>query len=310
MRVFNKFEDFPPEYKGCVLALGTFDGIHLGHVDIINTAKQYAREHKEKTVVFSFKNHPLSLIAPERKPSMLCFESRKKALLRRLSIDALFNMYFDKNFAAISSAQFILTLKKYFAPSCIVVGDNYSYGYLGAGTATTLARDGEKYGFDVIVQNLVKVDDIVVSSTNIRKYILAGNIETANKLLGRHYTLSGKVVRGDARGRTLGFPTANLKAAPGSQTVPADGVYAATAKIGKTNFPAVVSIGNNPTFSVRERRIEAHILNFDEDIYGKTIQLSFIARIRDEKKFAGAGELVLNIKQDIAFAQNIGGEFK
>jgi riboflavin kinase/FMN adenylyltransferase len=281
----------------------------LGHVDIINTAKQYAREHGQKTVVFSFKNHPLALIAPERTPSMLCSESRKKGLLRKLSIDVLFNMYFDKNFAAISSAQFILTLNKYFAPSCIVVGNNYSYGYLGAGTAATLTRDGEKYGFDVIVQDLVKVDDIVVSSTNIRKYIIAGNIENACKLLGRHYALSGEVVRGNARGRTLGFPTANLKIAPKNQTVPADGVYAAVVKIGKKNLPAVVSVGNNPTFAVRERRIEAHILNFAEDIYGKTLQLSFVARIRDEKKFADIDELIFNIKRDVAFAQNLGAAY-
>jgi riboflavin kinase/FMN adenylyltransferase len=303
--VLNKFEDFPKDYKGCVLALGTFDGIHLGHVDIINTAKRYAGEHGKKMAVFSFKNHPLAQIAPDRTPSMLCCEIRKKELLRKLSIDVLFNMYFDKNFASISSTQFILTLNKYFAPSCIVVGNNYSYGYLGAGTAATLARDGEKYGFDVIVQDLVKVDDIVVSSTNIRKYIIAGNIDNACKLLGRRYALSGKVVQGDARGRTLGFPTANLKITPENQTVPADGVYAAAVKIGKKTLPAVVSVGNNPTFSVRERRVEAHILNFDKDIYGKTIQLSFIARIRDEKKFANIDELVFNIKQDIVFTQNL-----
>jgi riboflavin kinase/FMN adenylyltransferase len=303
LQVFNKFADLSEDYHGCEVALGTFDGIHLGHLDIINTAKNYALKHRTKSVVFSFSNHPLDLIAPERTPTRLCSESKKKALLKTLSVDALFNMRFDKNFASVSSQQFVLTLKQFFSPSCIVIGNNYSYGYLGAGTAETLKYDGEKYGFDVIVNKLVKVDNIIASSTNIRSFLIAGDIGIANKLLGRFYTMKGKVMHGDARGRILGFPTANIKTTPHNQTIPGNGVYWAIVKVNRKSFKAVINVGTNPTFTGKERRIEAHILDFQEDIYDKTLEVALVDKIRNERKFANAAELIKTIKKDIKYAR-------
>ena len=305
MQIFSKFEDLKKEYDGCVIALGTFDGIHLGHIDIISTARDYALEHDVKSVIFSFSNHPLDLISPEKSPPRLCTETQKKKLLEKMSVDALFNMNFDKAFAKVSSEQFVKDLKEYFAPSCIVVGDNYSYGYLGAGTADTLITDGEKYGFSVIVRKLVKYEDIIVSSTNIRNLILNGDIKTANKLLGREYMITGKVINGDKRGRTLGFPTANLQVFPVNQTIPDDGVYAVKAIYDSKAYDAVMSIGKNPTFDTKERRLEVHLLDFDKEIYDKELNILFYEKIRGEYKFNDVDKLIEFIKNDIKTAQKI-----
>lgn len=298
MQVFNRFQDLHEVYSGCVVALGTFDGIHLGHIDIIETAKQEAIKRGTKSIVFSFSNHPLEEIAPDKAPFRICSEEKKKDLLEKLGVDVLFNMHFDHEFASVSSTQFVLNLKQYFSPGSIVVGDNYSYGYLGAGTASTLIADGKQHDFSVIIRELIKVDDIVVSSTNIRNFILTGDISKANKLLGRYYSLSGKVIHGDARGRTLGFPTANLKVIPGNLVIPNKGVYMAFAKIDGIVYKAVVSVGTNPTFSTNELRVEAHILNFNQDIYDKNMEIAFVEKIRDEKAFSNVQELIYNIQKD------------
>ncbi len=305
MQVFNRFEDLQESYAGCVIALGTFDGIHLGHVDIIRTAKECAMQAGKKLVVFSFSNHPLDQLAPEKSPPRLCSEEKKKLLLDSLAVDVLFNMHFDSKLATVSSDQFVMDLKKFFSPSCVVVGDNYSYGYLGAGSAETLLADGNKYGFAVVVRSLVEIDGLVVSSTNIRNKVLAGDILTANKLLGRCYSISGEVVAGDARGRKLGFPTANISLAPANQTIAADGVYAVLVKIGEDTFKAVVSIGKNPTFELASRRVEVHILDFAGVLYGKTIEIAFVDKIRAMKKFADEQELVASISADIEKAKTI-----
>jgi riboflavin kinase/FMN adenylyltransferase len=303
MLVVNKFEEFPDFYKNCVIALGTFDGIHIGHAGIINSAKEYAARHGIKSVVFSFLNHPLDLIAPEKAPSRLCTEAKKKSLLKKLSVDALFNLRFDKNIVLLSSDQFIVDIKRHFSPECIVVGDNYSYGYLGAGTAYTLVRAGQIHGFEVIVHKLVQIDGVVASSTNIRNYLKAGQIAEANKLLGRCYALKGAVRHGDKRGRVLGFPTANLKIDARRQAIPEDGGYLAAVKIGRKKLPAVVNVGTNPTFGNNERRVEAHILDFSQDIYGRQLEIAFIERLRGERIFSSADELIAAIKADIAYAR-------
>ncbi len=302
MQIFNKFEDLPEVYEGCAIALGTFDGIHLGHVDIIKTAKKHAKNAGTKCIVFSFVNHPMEKIAPAKAPLRLCSEDKKKELLSALGVDILFNIYFDKKFASVSSSQFVSALQKFFSPGCIVVGDNYSYGHLGAGTAQTLKADGKKYGFAVIVRKLVTVNEIVVSSSNIRRYILNGDMDTANNLLGRYYTFSGKVVKGNGRGKGLGYPTANLEIQSSRQAIPADGVYAVWAKIGTGVYPAVTNIGNNPTFITTSRRLETTILNFSADIYGENIEIIFVKKLRSEEKFPDKDALITQIEKDIAKA--------
>ncbi len=302
MEVFNKFHDLPEVYTGCAMALGTFDGIHIGHVDIITTALEYARKNNKKCVVFSFSNHPLDEISPEKAPPRLCSEKKKKQLLADMGVDILFNMHFDRNFALLSSEEFVLDLRRNFAPGCIVVGDNYSYGYLGAGNARTLAKDGEAYGFSVVVKELVVMDGIIVNSSNIRKFIMDGDLKKASKLLGRYYSFQGEIIHGDARGRTLGFPTANMKIGEAGESLPADGIYAAFAKFEGKVFRALASIGKNPTFGERSRRLEVYIMDFDQDIYGRQLEVAFIAKIRSEQKFSGATELAAQIKRDVQAA--------
>ena len=303
MQVFNSFQELNIVPENCVIALGTFDGIHLGHIDIINTAKQYAQKNNVKLVVFSFSNHPLDKIAPEKAPLRICSEEKKKELLESLSVDILFNKYFDDDFLSVSSSEFVQNLLKYFSPSCLVIGDNYSYGYLGAGTPKTLVQDGKNNGFKVIVKKLIEKDGIVASSTNIRTYLNDGNILTANDLLGRKYSFVGLVSKGDGRGRKIGFPTANLVLDTKNQLVPAFGVYTAWSKFSGKVYKSVISIGNNPTFDdVKECRVEVHILNFNNSIYGKNIEVFFEDKIRDLEKFSTVSELICAIKQDVDFA--------
>ena len=303
MQVFNKFEELYENYSGCVIALGTFDGIHLGHLDIIKTAKNYAEKNNVKSIVFSFSNHPLDLITPKKSPTRLCSEEKKKQLLEDLGIDILFNMHFDSKLLTVSSSQFVINMQRYFSPGCLVVGGNYSYGYLGAGTATTLIKDGQKYNFFVMVRTLVTANNIIVSSTNIRNYLLTGDIGKANKLLGREYSLCGKVIDGDKRGRTLGFPTANLEVDTYNQTIPGDGVYAGFARLKESTFQAVISISNNPTFLSTTHKIEVYLFDFNENIYGEKLEVVFATKIRETKKLANTDELIENIKNDVNFAK-------
>ncbi len=307
MQVIENFQDVKQLYNGCVIALGTFDGIHLGHKDIVSCAKEYAKEHKIKSVVFSFSNHPLDFIAPEKAPLRICSEQTKKHLLNELGIDLLFNMHFDYNFAKVSSEEFIANLKTFFNPSCLVIGDNYSYGYLGAGTAQTLVDDGKKHGFEVVVRSLVKLDDIIVSSTNIRKYITKGDVQITNRLLGHRYCIDGKVIHGFNRGAKMGFATANVETDCKSQIILGDGVYLAKVNIDNKQLNAIVNIGKNPTFALEKRQIEVHILDFSENIYGKAINVSFIKKIRDEQKFNNEQELIKTVTNDIKTAKDFFG---
>lgn len=286
------------KYPATVIALGTFDGLHLGHTDVINTAKDYAERNGLKLAVFTFSNHPLALIRPDLVPVRIISAEEKIKLLESFGVDYLINIPFTEDFAALSPDEFLDRLA-FFNYRCLVVGENFTYGFLGSGKTETLERSGRKNGFDVIVRPLVKINGNVVSSTGIRNLIQAGHIEYANRMLGRAYAITGKIVHGEQRGRKLGFPTANIELLHGEMAVPAPGVYAVTASIEGSIYEGMGNIGNNPTFNdVEHARLEVNLFNCSGDLYGKTMSVQFHKYIRAEKKFSGVEELCRQIEED------------
>ena len=286
------------KYPATVIALGTFDGLHLGHTDVINTAKDYAERSGLKLAVFTFSNHPLALIRPDLVPVRIISAEEKIKLLESFGVDYLINIPFTEDFAALSPDEFLDRLVC-FNYRCLVVGENFTYGFLGSGKTETLERSGRKNGFDVIVRPLVKMNGNVVSSTGIRNLIQAGHIEYANRMLGRAYAITGKIVHGEQRGRKLGFPTANIELLHGEMAVPAPGVYAVTASIEGRIYEGMGNIGNNPTFNdVEHARLEVNLFNCSGDLYGKTMSVQFHKYIRAEKKFSGVEELCRQIEED------------
>ena len=286
------------KYPATVIALGTFDGLHLGHTDVINTAKDYAERSGLKLAVFTFSNHPLALIRPDLVPVRIISAEEKIKLLESFGVDYLINIPFTEDFAALSPDEFLDRLAC-FNYRCLVVGENFTYGFLGSGKTETLERSGRKNGFDVIVRPLVKMNGNVVSSTGIRNLIQAGHIEYANRMLGRAYAITGKIVHGEQRGRKLGFPTANIELLHGEMALPAPGVYAVTASIEGSIYEGMGNIGNNPTFNdVEHARLEVNLFNCSRDLYGKTMSVQFHKYIRAEKKFSGVEELCRQIEED------------
>lgn len=286
------------KYPATVIALGTFDGLHLGHTDVINMAKDYAERSGLKLAVFTFSNHPLALIRPDLVPVRIISAEEKIKLLESFGVDYLINIPFTEDFAALSPDEFLEKLAC-FNYRCLVVGENFTYGFLGSGKTETLERSGRKNGFDVIVRPLVKMNGNVVSSTGIRNLIQAGHIEYANRMLGRAYAITGKIVHGEQRGRKLGFPTANIELLHGEMAVPAPGVYAITASIEGSIYEGMGNIGNNPTFNdVEHARLEVNLFNCSGDLYGKTMSVQFHKYIRAEKKFSGVEELCRQIEED------------
>ena len=302
MKVFTKIENvkhYPPVY----MALGTFDGIHIGHQAIIARMLQQAKNKNCCSAVFTFSNHPLNVIDADRCPPLIITNHEKVKLIAELGVDMLFNVPFTTELLQLTPEKFIEKLVTNMNLRHVTVGANFTYGYRGAGTPALLTAAGEKHGFTVDVVSMIDVEGVIVSSTVIRQLVTDGAIKQAANLLGRPITISGKVSKGDQRGRKLGFPTANLATVPGL-LVPADGVYAVYIydETG-AKFNGVANIGNNPTFTRQTHRIEVHILDFDRILYGKQLKIQFIARIRGEIVFANVEQLKEQMQADINFSR-------
>lgn len=304
MQVFSTIENLTDVYTNVVVALGTFDGVHVGHQNIVKKAIDLAKEINGTSVIFTFSNHPLGLVSPSKCPLSIIDNKDKEDLMENLGVDVLMNIPFTQEFLKLTPLEFLGLLRENLAPKYIVVGPNYSFGYRGEGNPTLLTNISKDFGFLSEIQPVVHMDHIVVSSTRIRKFIADGQIVLANKLLGKRFKLSGQVVYGDQRGRILGFPTANFDIIP-SKAVPKNGVYAVYAIVYGKQYYAIANIGINPTFEGLHRHIEVHILDFSGDIYGQIIEIQFIERLRGECHFNSAQQLITQIKLDIAEATAI-----
>ena len=285
-----------------VLAIGIFDGVHLGHQQIISSA----RDHGDVTVI-TFDPHPVSVVAPERTPTQIISLRDRIELLKSAGAKSVEVINFTKEFSQLSADQFIEdVLVGRFAAEHVVIGQNFNFGHKAQGTPKYLAQVGPKYGFDVNIVKLAEDRGSAISSTRIRSLIIDGQIERANELLTRNYYLSGPVVHGEKRGREIGYPTANIGLEK-LATIPADGVYAGWLTVENQRWPAAISIGTNPTFAgVRGRQVEAYAI--DEvglDLYDKVAKVEFGFRLRDTLKFDGLAPLLDQMKIDCDQARKL-----
>jgi riboflavin kinase/FMN adenylyltransferase len=284
------------------LALGSFDGVHLGHQRVIERAVEAARAAGIRSSVVTFEPHPMAVLRPELAPHELATPERRAELVAELGPDELIVIPFTRELSQVDHELFAeQVLARKLGARLVIVGRNFRYGHGARGSIETLAESGERLGFTVEPAPLLEIDGAAVSSSRIRDLLSAGEVEHAARLLGRPPWLEGTIVRGDGRGRGLGFATANLQP-PSRSALPATGIYAGRAHLPDEQRPAAISVGYNPTFSdARDRvRIEAHLLDFDRDVYGHPLRLELLRRLRGEERFGSVEELVAQVHRDIA----------
>lgn len=288
-----------------MVTIGVFDGVHRGHQEIIGHAVRQAEELGLQSVVMTFDPHPAEVVRPGSHPAVLTEVPIKAELIEALGVDAFCVVPFTPEFSRISAEAFVHDLLvEHLHAALVVVGENFRFGHRACGDVARLRQLGRTFGFAVADPPLVGDGSTIVSSTYIRACVAAGDMARANAALGRPHRLDGVVVRGDRRGRELGFPTANLLTAQHA-AIPADGVYAGWLRYGRNRRPAAVSIGTNPTFSGQDRRIEAHVLDFEGDLYGERVALEFIARTRQMRAFGGVDALIEQIRRDVVEVRRV-----
>jgi riboflavin kinase/FMN adenylyltransferase len=296
----------PSGWGRAVVTIGVFDGVHKGHQQIIGHTVKRAGELGVRSVVVTFDPHPSEVVRPGSHPAVLTEPARKAELIEALGVDVLCIQPFTVDFSRLSAEAFVHDmLVEQLHAGLIVVGENFRFGHKAAGDVALLQRLGRTFGFGVEGAPLVADDGTVFSSTYIRACVAAGDVGVAARALGRPHRLDGVVVRGDRRGRELGFPTANLLTSTYA-AVPADGVYAAWLVRGRQEPQmAAVSIGTNPTFSGPDRRVEAYVLDFDGDLYGERVSLDFVAHLREMRRYDGVEPLIKQIGEDVARTREV-----
>lgn len=284
-----------------VVTLGTFDGLHLGHQKIIDEVKSLAAEKKAHTTVVTFCPHPRLVLNPEKAASvkLLTDRTEKVALLNAAGIDDVIVIRFTREFAGIDYRQFVRDfLVERIGMHDLIIGYDHAFGKSRSGTFENLKMFSAELGFGLKRIEPRVVDGQTVSSSLIRGFLNAGDLGNAEKYLGRRYSLFGKIVGGDGRGRELNFPTANIVLKEPHKVVPKNGVYAVDVELNAGIFKGMMNIGTRPTFEKNEMTLEVHILDFNESIYGENINVIFKKRLRDEKKFTSVKELIMQLKRD------------
>lgn len=289
----NEVESFDKS----VVTIGKFDGIHKGHEVLIEKAVDYSKKEKMQSIVLTFKNSPVSYFSNIITREIIT-EKEKMNKLKSLCIDVVIDIPFDKNMADVSAEGFVKEiLVDKLGVKRLIIGHDFNFARNREGTPTVLKVLGKKYGFIVDVIEPVIINNIRVSSTHIKDLIYAGRVEEIKKYLGRNYSIEGKVIHAKKLGRTIGFPTANIKLQE-NLIIPKRGIYATRVYIGNEIYIGATNVGYNPTVNGEKMSIETNILDFNKDIYGKTIKVEFLERIRDEKKFKDLNELKVQLKMD------------
>ncbi|MGD9571551.1 MAG: bifunctional riboflavin kinase/FAD synthetase [Thermoleophilia bacterium] len=306
MRRYNSLGDLPLGGPRRVVAIGTFDGVHIGHQAVIGRALELAAQRGLGSMALTFEPQPIAVLRPELKPAVLTHIAFKSQLIERLGVDELLVVPFTRAFSRIRAERFAeMLVAPPVGADAVVVGENFRFGHQGSGTVEMLAQFGRSRALRVESPPMItSPDGKPVSSTRIRRLVATGQVAAVIPLLGRMHSVEGVVVHGDARGRSLGVPTANLEI-PADSAIPSRGVYACRAVLASGRSAAAVNIGVAPTFTGADARstlrIEAFLLDHDgSDIYGQTMRIDFIERLRDEKRFASADELVAQIHEDVA----------
>ena len=300
MQRWRGYEAAPGGWGRSAVTIGVFDGVHRGHQEIIGHTVKTARDLGLQSVVVTFDPHPSEVVRPGSHPAILTEPARKAELIEALGVDVLCVVPFTVDFSHLSAEAFVHdVLVQHLHAARVVVGENFRFGHRAAGDIDLLTRLGRTFGFAVDSAPLVTADGTPFSSTYIRACVDAGEVRAAGQALGRPHRLEGVVVRGDQRGREIGFRTANLLC--GRYTaIPADGVYACWLVRRGERLMAATSIGTNPTFNGRERRVEAYVLDFDGDLYGERLALDFVDRLREMRRYDGIDPLIAQIRQDVA----------
>jgi riboflavin kinase/FMN adenylyltransferase len=284
------------------IALGSFDGLHVGHLSLIYKVVEVAKRNSGKSMVFTFKNHPRTFINKENAPKLLMSNEKKIELLEANKVDIVCLKEFDGEFMQMTPKEFIEYLIFTYNAKGFVVGFNYKFGYKNLGDVELLRKLQNEYGYELCVMEPCTYKNEVISSTRIRKALEDGEVSDAYEMLSIPYSLSGKVIHGRQIGRTIGFPTANLKYDE-KFVLPRIGVYYTNIKVNNNIYKGITSVGKNPTVEGKNLTVETYILDFNEDIYGKEIEVDFIRKIRDEKRFNGLEELKEQLEKDKSFAK-------
>jgi riboflavin kinase/FMN adenylyltransferase len=292
-------EDFSGWPRGpLAVAIGVFDGVHIGHQALIRQTAARAKQQGGGALAATFDPLPIQALAPGAPPSALSEVEERARLLHEAGASDVVVFHFTKEFATLTADEFVRQLADAGTVRQIFVGPDFQFGHNRGGDVRTLSAAGPAYGFDVVVAPPVTLDGEIVSSTRIRNALLAGDVEVAARLLGRPYGVRGTVVHGARRGRELGFPTINL-AIPPARLLPRDGIYAMSVRVRDEVVKAAASLGVRPTFGGGDRTLEAYVLDWEGDVYGDKIEAAFVKRLRDELRFASAAELSEQIARDV-----------
>lgn len=285
------------------IALGSFDGLHLGHLSLINKTIELSKTNNSKSMIFTFKNHPLSIINAEMVPKLLLNNETKVAILSKLGVDYINMIEFNKNVMQMCPEEFVSGIVSKYNACGLIVGFNYRFGYKNLGDVELLETLSKKYGFKLYVMSPVEYGGEPISSSRIRNVLSEeGNINKANFMLSRQFMIEGAVIKGKQLGRKLGFPTINLNY-DRSFVLPRGGVYYTNIEYMNSIYKGITNIGYNPTVENTKLSVETFILNFNQDIYGENVRIYFIDRIRDEKKFYSLEELSAQLIKDKSFAE-------
>jgi riboflavin kinase/FMN adenylyltransferase len=304
MDVVTNLQAFPKSPVRPVMTIGNFDGVHLGHQAIFRTMYQRAREVGGTSIVLTFDPHPLKILAPQRCPLLITPTPKKLSLMRECRIDVIVCLPFTQALANLTPVAFVEeVLVRTIGIREIYVGYDFAFGKGRQGTIALLQELGNRYEFRVHIIEPIAVEGRVVSSSIIREWVQLGSVDEAALLLGRLYSIAGTVVEGYQKGRELGFPTANVRST--YELIPGRGVYAVVVDWRGQPYEGVANIGFNPTFGRTQLSIEIHLFNFSQQLYGETVEVSFVKKIRDERAFPSVAELVKQIGQDVEAAHNL-----
>lgn len=307
MQIYHGHEEARGVIAPCILVIGNFDGIHLGHLSLIERARELALQMNVSVALYTFWPHPQSVLRPQSAPLLLCTRKQKLRILKECGVETLIEEPFTLEFASRSAQSFVEDiLGDCIKPLAVVTGENFHFGNRALGTPEKMGDWLKPLGISYEMMPSLRVNGLVCSSSQIRELIRLGLVVEAAGLLGREYSIIGEVIKGAGRGRTIGIPTANLK--PDSELVPASGVYSTRVRVGNdsTLYAGATNIGTRPTFSgLPEISVETHILGFEGNVYGQELEIFFIKKLRDERKFASAEELVSQIRKDIETARTV-----
>ena len=288
-----------PQNKSYAATIGFFDGVHLGHVHLLEELKSIARQRGLKSMAVTFPEHPRQILQSDYRPRLLSTPDDKMRLLEQTGIDYCFPLHFTSALAMLDAETFMTDfLQKRLGVSTLLVGHDHHFGHDTSLTVDDYRHIGDRIGMEVIPADAYLYQGTPVSSSRIRRELVAGNVKAANEMLGYRYTISGTVIHGLQNGRKMGFPTANLGPYCEFMQIPADGVYSALATVDGETWPAMLNIGFRPTFQGNARTIEAHLLGFDRDIYFHELKLEFVDYLRPERRFSSPQQLAAQLEAD------------